>query len=536
VAGDTVTLTATVRDADGATLTGFPLTWISLDPQRLQALTSGRFVALEGGEMRAAVQAGSAADTVTMDAEERRVTMLLATVASKLFVTGDDEGVVLQARDQRQRPMEPGAIEWTTSAPQRMTVSDDGHLTALAAGAVTIGVRTTGSTDPVTAELTLEIVPGDGVRVPELARVDSLVVAWMQTNAVPGAQVAVMREGRLVLSRAYGVRDVSTGEPVSLDALFRIGSLSKPIAGLAFLQLVDEGLVSLEDRPFEALLQAYDPIAGESVDPRLADVTAREVLRHQSGYGDRSVDDRVYRGVWEFGANDPVDVFRHGLGVALDHDPGTVHAYTNFSTQTIARYIELRVAMDYEQYVRQALFLPAGVTRMEYGRGPLGERHPDEVRHHDAQGQIDPLIDANAHAMVYYDASGSWLGTATDLMRLMRHVEGLQGATPLVSTAALAEIATANPDVSGGATQYYGLHWGVRLDAEGPTWSHTGAAEGAWALLMRRADGTTFAILTNRDFDGGALHLNLEPALVGVDWPALDLFTAGAAPGAGRVR
>jgi hypothetical protein len=53
---------------------------------------------------------------------------------------------------------------------------------------------------------------------------------------------------------------------------------------------------------------------------------------------------------------------------------------------------------------------------------------------------------------------------------------------------------------------------------------------------MRRADGTTFAILTNRNFDGGALNLNLEPALVGVDWPALDLFSAGAGLDARRVR
>jgi hypothetical protein len=173
---------------------------------------------------------------------------------------------------------------------------------------------------------------------------------------------------------------------------------------------------------------------------------------------------------------------------------------------------------------------------MEYGRGPLAERHPDEVRHHNAEGQTDAQLDQNQHGMIYYDASGSWLGTATDLMRLMRHVEGLQGETALVSADARAEIATANPDVSGGATQYYGLHFGVRLDAQGATWHHTGAAAGAWALLMRRADGTTFALLTNRDFDNGALYLDLEPALAGVDWPTMDLFDLDGAMGTRAAR
>jgi D-alanyl-D-alanine carboxypeptidase len=522
VAGDTIQLTATVRTAAGATMSGAAVTWTSLDPTRLQALTGGRFIALDGGAARVAAQSGAVADTLTVTMESRRMAAVAVSVSSALFLTGDVERAQVTATDQRQRPMPATGLEWTTSNAAAAIVSTDGTIEALAPGDATVTVRgpDAGQGRP-SAVLQLRVTRGAGPRVPELQRVDSAVVAWMTANSVPGAQVAVMYQGRLVLSRAYGVRDASTGAAVTLDALFRIGSVSKPIAGLAFMRLVDEGVVNLDDRPVATLLASHTPLPGETVDPRLANATAREILRHQTGYGNRDVDNRVWQGVWQFQAMQPDAHFRYGLGVPLGHAPGTIYGYTNYNTQIIARYIEARTGHPFVTHVQQELLLPAGITRMEYGRGPLAQRNPAEVRPHNAQGLAAAQLNAGT-AMAYYDASGSWIANAADLMRLLRRVE--DGGTPLLSAAARAEIATKNAAVSGTATQFYGLHWSIREGDGGVTWSHTGAAEGAWAFIMRRNDGVSFVILTNRDMGNPALSFSLEPFLTGVTWPAHDLF------------
>ena len=65
----------------------------------------------------------------------------------------------------------------------------------------------------------------------------------MEFYGVPGASVAVLNDGKIEWARAYGVKDVSTGEPVDAHTLFQAASMSKPVAGVAALQLVEEGLV-----------------------------------------------------------------------------------------------------------------------------------------------------------------------------------------------------------------------------------------------------------------------------------------------------
>ncbi len=525
VAGDTIQLSATVRDAAGTPIPGASVSWTSLTPEHLQPVAPGRFVALSGGEGRVRAAAGAVADTLSLEAEARRLTTLTASVSGGIFLTGDEESATVVARDQRQRLLTDAPLAWTSSHPERLQVDGDGALRALAPGEVTVSV--TGAENAgagPAASLSLRVVRGDGPRVPVLARLDSIIVAWMADNDVPGTQFSLMREGRLVFARSYGVRDSDRSDRVELHHLFRIGSVSKPVAGFAFLQLVDQGAVSLDDRIFEALAEEYAVLPGESVDPRLLQATARDVLRHQTGYADRAVDNRVFQGVWQFGARDALEHFRYGLGFPLTDSPGERYVYTNFNTQAVARYIERRTGTPFEDHVREVLLAPAGITRMAFGKGHIDERHPDEVRYHDAQGQGSTQIDQNNNAMVYYEASGSWIGNASDLMRLMRRVEGLDGAPGLVSPESLAEISTVNPAVSGGATSFYGLHLMVSQGAEGTRWSHSGAASGSWAFLMRRGDGITFAILANRESGGGQLSFNIHEALGTFAWPEHDLF------------
>jgi len=99
----------------------------------------------------------------------------------------------------------------------------------------------------------------------------------LKDHQVPGLSFAVIHDGRIVETRALGIRDTSTAIPVDGNTIFEAASLSKPVFAYAVLQLVDAGQLSL-DTP----LSTYAPNYVKD-DPRAASVTVRNVLSQSSG-------------------------------------------------------------------------------------------------------------------------------------------------------------------------------------------------------------------------------------------------------------
>src|SRR5262249_3207719 len=118
------------------------------------------------------------------------------------------------------------------------------------------------------------------LRVPAF---DELVASFIREHKIPGAAVAIMRHGRLIYARGFGLGDIEANEAVRPDSLFRIASVSKPITAVAVLQLVEQGKLGLDDRAFERLDgdPAFTPHG--TPDPRTRQVTIRQLLRHTGG-------------------------------------------------------------------------------------------------------------------------------------------------------------------------------------------------------------------------------------------------------------
>src|SRR5689334_12917682 len=123
-------------------------------------------------------------------------------------------------------------------------------------------------------------VPMSGLAVPEMAVVDQAVVALMTKYQVPGAAIAVTRNGKLLLARGYGSADQSTSQPVQPDSLFRLASLSKAFTSVTILKLWDQGKIDLDAKAFSTYLSDLKPLPGATVDPRVADITVRMLLTH----------------------------------------------------------------------------------------------------------------------------------------------------------------------------------------------------------------------------------------------------------------
>lgn len=386
-------------------------------------------------------------------------------------------------------------------------------------------------------------MPTTGTAVPELASFDRVLTTLMGKWGIPGGSIAVVKDGRLVLARGYGYADAERKEPVAPDALFRIASVSKPITAVAVLGLAEQGKLDLDARAF-ALLPNLTPPSGSTVDPRLDNITIRQLLSHLGGWDrDRSYDPmfRATQIAQALGTPAPASVesvIRFMRGQPLDFTPGERYAYSNFGYAVLGRIIERVVGKPYGTYVRESVLRPMGITQMWVGRSLAQDRLPGEVRYYDGGGLTTSVFAAGTQVPVPYggfnleamDAHGGWVASAVDLARFITAVDGLTTRPDVLRPETVA-LMTARPStVWDGSAYYYGAGWLVR-PAQG-NWWHDGSLPGTSALIVRTGTGLAWAVLFNARsmVPGSTFEQEVDPAVwqaVGqvTTWPTHDLFS-----------
>jgi len=123
-----------------------------------------------------------------------------------------------------------------------------------------------------------------------LDSLDAFVKAQMALRQVRGLSLAVIKEGKIVVARAYGVVDDSTKAPVTTSTLFQAGSISKPVSALGALRLVEKGTLSLDDDVNAKLTSWKVP---ENKFTTTEKVTLRRLLSHTGNGGKASSADRM---------------------------------------------------------------------------------------------------------------------------------------------------------------------------------------------------------------------------------------------------
>src|SRR5713226_9029860 len=109
---------------------------------------------------------------------------------------------------------------------------------------------------------------------------DAYVARVLKTFDVPGLSVAIVKDGKVVVAKGYGVRKLGDAAPVDENTLFGIGSNTKAFTTAALATLVDEGKISWDDKVYERLpgFEMYDPYVSH-------EMTIRDLLTHRSGMG-----------------------------------------------------------------------------------------------------------------------------------------------------------------------------------------------------------------------------------------------------------
>jgi CubicO group peptidase (beta-lactamase class C family) len=216
-----------------------------------------------------------------------------------------------------------------------------------------------------------------GMYIPELETVDEDFITFMQKWNIPGGSAALVKDGRLVYSRAFGYAESNiTTKP---SHLFRIASLSKPITSIAVMKLIQEGKLHMEDEIFGTKGILNDSIYLNIPDPRVLQITLKELLQHSGGWdretsplGDPMFNpDGIAQAMNIAAPADQISIIRYVLQKSLDFTPGTAYAYSNFGYNVLGRVIEKVTGELYEEYVKNNILYPLQIFDLDRLVGDL---------------------------------------------------------------------------------------------------------------------------------------------------------------------
>ena len=260
---------------------------------------------------------------------------------------------------------------------------------------------------------------------------------YLDNGRFPGTQLTVFRRGSLIHNAVQGFADIERQTPVREDTIFRIYSMTKPITSVAFMMLVEEGLVAL-DTPVHALIPEWANLgvyqAGLAPQFQTRPVSRPmqmvDLLRHTSGltYGfqQRTNVDAAYRSV-DIGGIEKAGTLQtmmQDLGkIPLEFSPGDAWNYS-VSTDVLGYLVGLISGMPFEAFLQQRIFDPLGMVDTGFQVSPHNAHRLAACYSADGKGgmvlQDDPTTSSFLEPPSLISGGGGLCSTAADYLTFCR--------------------------------------------------------------------------------------------------------------------
>lgn len=177
-------------------------------------------------------------------------------------------------------------------------------------------------------------------------KTDQIINQAMTREKYPGMSVAILENGKVAFQKTYGVKSLTKKDPVNENTIFSIGSVSKAFTGVAIMQLVQEGKISL-DEPIKKYMKNIPAAWGA--------ITIRQYMTHTSGIPNvKGEKDKTSFEATLKGAGKQPMAFA---------PPGKKQQYNNFNFAVLGKLIEAVTGMSYIDYMSNRIFKPLGMNR-----------------------------------------------------------------------------------------------------------------------------------------------------------------------------
>lgn len=333
------------------------------------------------------------------------------------------------------------------------------------------------------------IVGGD-IQLQDLLKADALLNDLVNEKKIPGVAITVFKEGKTLFQKGYGYTDLENKTPIDpRKTIFRIASVSKPIAATALAHMVNDGLIDL-DVSFYQYVPYYPK--------KKCDFTIRHLASHTAGI-------RGYQGA-EYGLNkdysikESIEIFKDD---ELLFEPGTDYLYTSYDWVLISLAMQEVSGIPFEDYVQEKVLNPLGMSntfapenpKFPFGSAQGSNKEKGWVAERSRSYSKNRLgfrkaIPVNNY---YKLAGGGYLSTTEDIANFgQAYLDGKVLSEEILSPFLTSET------VNGNRT-YYGLGWQVSEDKKGrPFYGHVGNGVGGYSnFLVYPKQQLVFVILIN---------------------------------------
>ena len=319
------------------------------------------------------------------------------------------------------------------------------------------------------------------VRVLAYSQADStdiIVQKMMKEQKIAGLALAVVKNGKAVVNKGYGLANVELNVPVTEKTVIRLGSVSKQFFATAILKLMEEGKLSIEDH-----VHKFFPDAPETWRP----IQLKHLLSHTSGL---KREGPAYNNAV---IQPDLIIIKSAYSLPLDFKTGEKYQYCNLAYFMLAEIITQLSGMPWQDYIREKLFIPAGMKNTG-----MTDFYP--IIPNRASGYMhkkDTLV--NADAMYAVRPSGGFLSTSTDMIlwdKVLREKNIILKKEdwellwqPFIKTS---DDATSK--------EYYGFGWAINELNGRKVVQHGGSNIGFRSYYTRFVnDGLSIIIMTNTD-------------------------------------
>ena len=343
----------------------------------------------------------------------------------------------------------------------------------------------------------------------EVSQIDQLVTKTLSDTGVPSAEIAIVKDGKLVLNKAYG--KANEGLPANPDLPYQIASNSKQFTAMALILLRDEGKLSLDDHVSKF-------IPGITEGDR---ITIRELLSHESGLQDFWPQDYSFADMEQ--STTPQHIIDKWAKKPLDFQPGTRWQYSNTGYVVAGMIAEKVSGQPLLTFLHQKIFDPLGMTSVRDQDDTNTPAFPAGYK----RNALGPIRIARQPGRGWLYAAGELSMTAADLAKwdiarmnrsLLPARDWAEQETPVLRT--------------DGRTNGYGLGVYNIYQRERHVIDHGGEAVGFLTQNTVYPDTKdAIIVFTNSDFSGatGTLTSGIEKIVLNSPEPALSNETDRAA-------
>jgi len=319
-------------------------------------------------------------------------------------------------------------------------------------------------------------------------KVDDYVKAEMQRQHIPGASIAVIKDGKVIKAEGYGLANVELNVPARPETVYKIGSLSKQLIATGVMLLIQEGKMSLDDKISKFL---------EGTPETWKEITVRHLLTHTSGIV------REAPGFDPLKVQNDADVIKTAYPLPLRFAPGEKWEYCNVGYFSLAEIIRKVSGKPWGDYLNERLFTPLNMnaTRTTTMTEIIQSRANGYVWR---AGKLE-----NASIFLTLRPSGAFLSTVLDLAKW----DSALYTDKILKQSALSQM-WMPVKLNGGATHPYGFGWELSSVAGHKLVHHGGSLPGFRAQFSRFVDDKlSIVVLTNGD--------NADPNLMALGIAAL---------------